>query len=139
MIEVVFTILLLVLGALILLYAVFTICNLVSGDRDFWFCPCRKETDLLYISFDRFYALYSIAPEKWGLDASDCSVKYNGEWLYMESLIDRIRFCVFCKRKEDAKNKECVNKRTKDLIEHWQKDVDDYKKMMTGEDKDGQG
>jgi len=139
MIKVVFTILLFVLGVLILLYAAFTICNLVSGDRDFWFCPSRKKADLLYISFGRFYALYTIAPAKWDLDASDCSVKYNGEWLYMESMIDRIRFRLFCKRKEDAKNKEYVNKRTKDLIERWQKDINDYKKVMTGEDKDGEG
>lgn len=128
-----------ILAAIAVVYLLLTIINYVSGDCDFWFCPAPKAKDKLYISFDRFYALYCVAPDKWWWNEIYNRVSYHDEHLYMKSLIDRCRFRIFCRRKRNVEYEKIGNYRMKYLLERWQKDVDDYKKVMTGEDKDGKG
>ena len=124
----VLVLLLMALVSMVFIYVVMTICNYINNDSGFWFCPAPKDKSNLYISFDRFYTLYSIAPDKWHLYGVPRSVEYHDETLYMKSLIDRIRLYMFYKHKEDLKNKEWADKRTKDLIKSWQKDIDNFKR-----------
>jgi len=133
-VAVVLDCLLIVFVGIALVYVVMTICNYISNDSEFWFCPAPKDKSNLYISFDRFYTLYSIAPDKWrlyrvprGVEYYD-KILYHDEILYMESLIDRIRFYMFYKHKEDLKIKEWTDKRVKDLIKSWQNDIDNFKR-----------
>lgn len=84
------------------------------------------------ITYDEFIKLYTINPNAWSIDWID-SVHYNGTCIYMKSYFDNIRLVIFKRRIEKQLHNKSYNRKRAELIEFWQKDIDDYKKKYTEE------
>lgn len=84
------------------------------------------------ITYDEFIKLYTINPNAWSIDWID-SVHYNGTCIYMKSYFDNIRLVIFKRRIEKQLHNKSYNRKRAELIELWQKDIDDYKKKYTEE------
>ena len=97
-----------------------------------------EEPDKLYITFDRFIALYSIAPHKWRLHPSwvgylldgpktrDGWATVNETTLYMipKEWKKYDKWLSEKKRMEQAKEQ---NEKEAEIIQHWQKDIDHFR------------
>lgn len=86
------------------------------------------DKEKIYLSFETFKALYIVAPLKWELDASDCSAKYKGEWVYMKTLKDCWKFRRLVKTKAEEFKEEVKSNKMKRLLERWQADVEEFQK-----------
>lgn len=116
-----------IISIIILLYVIFTLVNLISGNTFFWFCPIRKNSGHLYITFNQFYSLYNIAPENWRIDTEDCSVCYScpklDKWLYIDTIKGRYKLLKFNKQLTNDKNNKINDEMMEELIKQWKLDV----------------
>ena len=100
--------------------------EIMDYDIVYWFF---HRGDHVTISFETFYKMYNIAPEKYIIDTSDFSVKYNGTWIYMKSLLDCFKLERYSNKIDKEKKAEQDNKRMLELLQQWQDDIDEFNKM----------
>ena len=120
-------------GIALLIYGMMMLVGLLTGNPTWW-NPFAKRPDRRYLDFSTSKNLYTVAPDKWTLDKSDFSAKYDtsrfcGDWFYMHGLSDKIRFWRFANEieigKANASEKELMEK----IIESWQEDIDKFKEQ----------
>ena len=114
-----------VIGFLFFAYII-VLMKMINHDIVQWFFSRGNHVT---ISFKTFYKMYNIAPEKYIIDTSDFSVKYNGTWIYMKSLLDCFKLERYSNKIDKEKKTEQDNKKMLELLQQWQDDIDEFNKM----------
>lgn len=100
----------------------------------------QEEPDKLYITFDRFIALYSIAPQKWRLHPSWVGYLIDGEptrdgWatvnettLYMLPK-EWKKYDKWLGEQTRIEKTKRQNEKEAEIIHHWQEDIDHFRDL----------
>lgn len=97
----------------------------------FFVCDWQYGNHYPRIKFSTFEHMYNIAPERWGLHDDYCHYDIHGVSHSVSlsfSIIDFVKYRIFCKQIEKEKEDESRKKCMLDCVESWQKDIDRYKK-----------